>query len=73
MITVQLYTKGSGNPVTSTKVGISIGNWDGVKYEYTDSNGNAHFDYPPQQSSEVYVDGKIVYTGRLEGKTVVYV
>jgi hypothetical protein len=72
MITIQLISKSSGNPLQSTRVAISIGN-DGVKDEYTDDSGNAHFDYPPQQRSEVYVDGRTVYTGRLEGRTVIYV
>ena len=72
MITVQVISSASGNPVANTEVGISIGN-DGVKYANTDGNGHAHFDYPPQQNSEVYVYHKVVYSGRLEGNTVVYV
>ena len=72
LFTIQVVSSSSGSPVRSTRVGVSIG-IDGVKHEYTDDNGNAHFDYPPQQNSEVYVDGKIVHSGRLEGKTVVYI
>lgn len=72
MFTIQVFTKGSGNPVRATRVGVSIGN-DGVKSEYTDDGGSAHFDYSPQSDSEVYIDGKIVHSGRVEGKTVVYV
>jgi len=73
MFTIQVHSKSSGNAVSGQKVGVSIGAFDGVKYEYTDSSGEAHFDYPPQSSSEVYIDGKIVFDGRVEGKIVVYV
>jgi hypothetical protein len=71
MFTVRLLSKGSGSPVTGTSVGVSIGN-DGVKHEYTDDQGNADFDWTSQQNSSVYVSGKTVYTGRLEGRTIVY-
>ena len=72
MITVQVISHATGNLVTDTEVGISIGN-DGVKYATTDSRGDAHFDYPPQHNSVVYVFHKEVHKGRLEGRTLVYV
>jgi len=38
----------------------------------TDSNGEAHFDHDPR-SGKIFVDGKKVFEGWIEGRVVVYV
>nr|UXE44327.1 hypothetical protein Hi04_10k_c2089_00015 [uncultured bacterium] len=73
MFTIQVFSEATGRAVSGQKVGVSIGAFDGVKYEYTDAHGQAHFDYPTQSDSEVYIDGKIVHSGQVGGRIVVYV
>ena len=74
MITVQVFHKDSGKPANS--IGVSVG-FDGIfrgvtGKEFTDSSGNADFDADPGRG-KIYVHGKSVYEGRIEGRTVVYI
>ena len=72
MVTVQVFSQSSGNPVQGSRVGISVGS-AGVYYEYTDSSGEAHFANVSPGETEVYVDGKTAFKGRVEGRKVVYI
>lgn len=71
MVTIQVIQTSTGKPVYYQRVvlGFSMGN---SKPVYTDKKGEAHFDYPPRQA-EVYVNGKVVFNGKIEGRTVVYI
>ena len=71
MVTIQLFSKSNGKPVSNTKVRV-YEKGHGVYHEYTDSNGEAHFSSLSPCEGDVYVDGDTVYTGRLEGRTIVY-
>jgi hypothetical protein len=75
MISVKVCWRDTGKPAEGRKVVLSF---DGLlsggmsSNEYTDRNGDAHFDNSPGPG-KVYVDGNTAYTGRLEGRIVVYV
>jgi hypothetical protein len=75
MITVKVVRRSSGNPVKGKKVALGI---DAIfsggvtKGEWTDSNGEAHFDVKPNHG-KVFVDGSSEYEGYLSGRIVVYV
>lgn len=77
MVTIQVYSQSSGNPVKGSRVAVSMGDFGGVYTEYTDSNGEAHFsNVSPSDTgsgTEVYVDGKTVMKGRLEGRKIIYI
>ncbi len=76
MITVQVFSKNTGNPVKHTKV--SLGFSGGLlrqtitDSEYTDADGEAHFDVKPGDG-EVYVNGTVKKEGRLAGRIVIYI
>jgi hypothetical protein len=75
MISVKVCWKDTGKPAEHRKVALSFdGLFSGgvTNNEYTDRNGDAHFDYNSGQG-KVYVDGNTAHTGRLEGRIVVYV
>ena len=59
----------NGKPCSGTKVSLWI---DGVanREAYTDSNGEAYFDYGPGQGT-VYCDGQEVHQGRLSARVLV--
>jgi hypothetical protein len=75
MISVKVCWRQTGKPAESRKVMLGF---DGLfsggvsKTEYTDRNGEAHFDNDPGQG-KVYVDGSTQFSGRLEGRIVVYI
>ena len=74
MISVKVCWRHNGKPAENRKVVLSFDGMFGgqSKHEYTNSSGEAHFDNNPGPG-KVYVDGKTVYTGRLEGMMVVYI
>jgi hypothetical protein len=75
MVTVKLVSKSSGNPVKGKKVALGIDKLlsGGVTHgEWTDSNGEAHFDVKPAHG-KVFVGGSTKYEGHLSGRVVVYV
>lgn len=74
MVSVKVFWKESGKPAKGKRVAISFDGWTrGVTgSEITDSNGEAHFDVDPG-SGKVYVSGDTVFTGRIEGRVIVYV
>jgi len=75
VVSVQVFYKSSGKPAKGAGVSLSFnGIFSGgvTKKQFADSDGNAHFD-TPSGSGKVFVDGKTVYEGRLEGRTIVYI
>ena len=74
MFTVRVVSESTGKPMKGRKVSVGFSGWTrGItSAEYTDSDGEAHFDADPGQG-EVYVDGKTAYRGRISGRVVVYV
>lgn len=74
MFTVQVFYKNTGKPAKSQRVSCSLGGFFGgvTKEQYTNENGEAHFDYDPK-SGEVYVNGKTAFKGNISGRVVIYV
>ena len=75
MFTIKVIESNSGKPVNGARVQVSLGGiWTGglTEKQYTDSNGDAHFDSKPG-SGEVFVDGKTVHKGQIAGRVIVYV
>lgn len=74
MITVRVCYKQSGKAAKGIGVSVGFGGlFRGItRKEYTDSNGDVHFDSDPGEGA-VYADGKTVYKGRIEGRIVVYI
>ncbi|OQY27988.1 MAG: hypothetical protein B6244_08570 [Candidatus Cloacimonetes bacterium 4572_55] len=74
MVTIKVIYQSSGKPAQSKKVAIGFDSFSrGVAgNEFTDRNGEAHFDAKPG-GGKVYVSGSEVYRGRIEGRVVVYI
>lgn len=75
MFTIKIIYSSSGKPYKGARVAASFdGFFSGgiTNDERTDSNGEAHFDSNPG-SGKIYVDGREVFRGRIEGRMVVYV
>jgi len=75
MITIKVCYESSSQPAKNKKVAIGVDNLfrGGVTSgEWTDSNGEAHFDIEPCEG-KVFVDGSTVHKGYLKGRIVVYV
>jgi uncharacterized protein YfaS (alpha-2-macroglobulin family) len=73
MVTIQVFYKSSGNPVKNATVALGFGSFGGITSgQYTDSNGEAHFNVKPQHG-KVYVNGATKKEGYLSGRVVVYV
>jgi hypothetical protein len=74
MFTIKVVERSSGKPAKSKKVCVGFDGFGrGVTNdEWTDDNGEAHFNYDPDPG-EVYVDGRTSYKGNIEGRTVVYI
>ncbi|HMV51221.1 MAG TPA: hypothetical protein PLD20_14210 [Blastocatellia bacterium] len=73
MITIKVVYRSSGKPAKGERVAIGFSSWlRGVtSTEYTDENGEAHFDADPGEG-EVYVNGSTEHKGNLRGRVVVY-
>ena len=74
MITVKVIYQSTGKPAENRKVALGFSSFfRGVtSYEYTDSNGEAHFE-ADNGDGEVYVDGSTRHKGYLSGRVVVYI
>ena len=71
MVTVKVVSKSSGNPVKGKKVALGMPN--GVTHgEWTNSDGEAHFDVKPNHG-KVFVSGSKEHEGHLSGRVVVYI
>ena len=75
MVTIKVVDKNSGKPAKDKKVTLVL---DGLftggvtNGEWTDSEGEAHFDIDPR-SGEVHIGGRAVHKGHLSGRVVVYI
>jgi hypothetical protein len=75
MVTVKVVWKSSGKAAKDQKVSLGIDTFfsGGVtKSQWTDSNGEAHFDVRPNPG-KVFVNGTTRYQGHLSGRVVVYI
>jgi hypothetical protein len=75
LITVKVVRRSSGEPIKGKKVAIGINSLfsGGVtKGEWTDSNGEAHFNIKPAMG-KVFVSGSTEYEGHLSGRIMVYI
>ncbi|MCD6507626.1 hypothetical protein J7M22_13510 [Candidatus Poribacteria bacterium] len=72
MLTVRVLSRSTGRPVKGARVSVEFsGISRGITSpEYTDSQGEAHFDASPGEG-KVFVNGKTVYKGRIAGRMVV--
>lgn len=74
MVSVKVVRTSTGKVVEGVRVGLGF---DGIfrgmaKDQYTNSDGEAHFDNDPGDG-DVYVDGMSKFNGRIQGKVVVYI
>lgn len=74
MVSVKVCWRQTGKPAKGRRIVVSF---DGLtrgitETKYSDDNGDAHFDAAPG-SGKVYVDGSTAFTGRVEGRVVVYI
>ena len=74
MITVKVFSRNSGKPVTGRKVVISFDSLiRGITSpQYTNDDGEAHFD-ADNGNGKVYVDGTTKYDGYLSDRIEVYI
>ena len=74
MFTIQIVETSTGKPLEGKKVGIVFKGWlRGCTDDYyTNKDGELHFS---EENGEgvVYVQGKKVYEGRIEGRKVIYI
>lgn len=74
MFTVKVIETSTGRPAVGVRVCVGF---DGLlrgftKDEYTDSDGEVHFDND-NGTGTIYVNGQRKYEGRIEGRKVIYV
>lgn len=75
MVTVKVVSRRSGHPVKNVMVALgssAIFSGGVTKGQYTDSNGEAHFDVSPGNWT-IFIDGSVEHKGYISGRTVVYV
>ena len=74
MFTVKVVETSTGRQVKGSKVmvGFDVLLRGFTKAEYTNSDGEVHFDND-NGTGTIYVDGKRVYEGRIEGRKVIYI
>jgi hypothetical protein len=74
MITVKVYYRSSGKPASNKRIVLYVSRIlaSGVTdAQYTDANGEAHFDVESTEG-EVFVDDVTKFKGRLAGRVVIY-
>jgi hypothetical protein len=74
MFTVKVIESSTGRPVEGARVCVGF---EGpfrafTEDEYTDEEGEAHFDNDNGRGT-IFVDGDNCYEGRIEGRKVIYV
>lgn len=74
MFTVQVFEKSTGKPAYYKKVAVIFNGFfrGATKDEYTDRDGEAHFDYD-NGTGTIYVQGTKVYEGEIRGRKIVYI
>lgn len=75
MVTVKVFYKSTGVAAKKSecRVGLSVGAFDGVYHEYTDSDGLARFPNAIPGQAEIYADGNVVFKGNVQSYMEVYV
>ncbi|MCR5549708.1 MAG: hypothetical protein K6F40_02050 [Bacteroidales bacterium] len=76
MFSIKVIESSTGRPVKGAKVSVYINNgithFGFTRDVYTDYDGEAHFD-KDNCNGTIYVDGREMYEGRIEGRKVIYV
>ena len=74
MFTIQAIESMTGKPAYYKKVAIGFKGWDRgfTKDQWTDKNGEAHFDYQNGDGT-IYVNGEKKYEGYIAGRKVLYI
>ena len=74
MVTVKVVSESTGKPLKGRRVAVGFSSmFRGItSTEYTNSDGEAHFNADPGEG-QVYVDGRTAYKGRISGRVIVYV
>ena len=74
MFTIQIIESSTGKPAYYKKVAVGFkGIFRGfTKDQFTDRNGEAHFTEDNGEGT-IYVQGKRVYEGRIEGRKIIYI
>lgn len=74
MFTIQIIETSTGRPAEGKKVGIIFhGIFRGSTSDYyTDRDGEVHFSEENGEGT-VYVQGKKVYEGKIEGRKIIYI
>lgn len=73
MFTIQLIDSKTGKPIKNYKVGVIFDGFfrGSTKNQYTDTNGEAHFSEDNGKGT-IYVGGKNVYNGQINGRKIIY-
>ena len=74
MFTIQVIEKSTGKPAYYKRVSVGFkGLLQGfAKDQYTDKNGEVHFDYENGEGT-IYIDGKKIKETYLSGRIVEYI
>jgi hypothetical protein len=73
MFTIKVIEGSTGKPAKSQRVCVGF---DGIlrgmtKEEYTDANGEVHFDYDNGEG-DVFINGRKAFNGKIEGRVIIY-
>ena len=74
MFTIQVIESNTGKPAYYKKIAVGFEGWDRgfTKDQWTDKNGEAHFDHNNGDGT-VYVNGERRYEGHIAGRKVIYI
>ncbi len=74
MISVKVISKSTGKPIKACKVSIGFSGWTRgfSSKEYTNSDGEVHFNNDPGEGS-IYVNGTECFKGHISGMKVIYI
>ena len=74
MFTIKVVEQSSGRPCSGNKVQVFFDVFfrGHTSSQYTDNEGEAHFDYDNGDGT-IYVQGKKVYVGEIRGRKIVYI
>jgi hypothetical protein len=78
MVIVQLISQKTGQPVKGKKVSVEVnhGLWGGGITNREPTNAKGEVDFPkaePCAKGVIYIDGKSVYKGKIEGFNRIYI
>jgi hypothetical protein len=76
MFTIHLHDERSGKPVSDVAICVVFDGWRGTtKWEWTDKNGEIHFDCKHGNGRIFAKQGFrsiLIYTGSISGRVIVY-